>query len=257
MMWIFRTGVAGLVFAAMMGAGAHAGGKAAQFSVVELFTSQGCSSCPPADALLGRLSAREDLVALTFPVDYWDYLGWEDTLSHPANAKRQRAYAAYRGDREVYTPQVVINGVRHVVGSRQEQIENVIAATVKSRAGQYVPLTIDVSHDAISVGIGDAPPGLKEKKATLWLVLYQNQVKVPIRRGENHGKDITYFNVVREMTPVAMWSGKAIRVDLPKTDLMGQGYDGCALILQLGRGGPILGAARIETWLMSSNGPLH
>ncbi len=256
-MWIFRTGIAGIAVALLMSLSAHAGGKAAQLSVVELFTSQGCSSCPPADALLGRLSARKDLVALTFPVDYWDYLGWKDTLSHPANAKRQRAYAAYRGDREVYTPQVIINGLRHVVGSRQEQIENVIATTARNRAALYVPLSIHVNMDAISVDIGNAPPGLKDKKATLWLVLYQNKVEVPIRRGENHGKSITYYNVVQEMTPVAMWSGKAIRVDLPRSDLMGQGYDGCALILQRGRGGPILGAAQIDNRVMNRIGSLH
>ena len=256
-MWKFRTGIAGLFIAVSMGVSAHAADRAVQLSVVELFTSQGCSSCPPADALLGRLSRRKDLVALTFPVDYWDYLGWKDTLSHPANSKRQRAYANYRGDREVYTPQVIVNGLRHVVGSRREQIENVISTTAKQRMALYVPLSIDVGEDAISVGIGDAPPALETKKATLWLVLYQNRVKVPIRRGENHGKSITYYNVVREMTPVAMWNGKAIRVDLPRTDLMGQGYDGCALILQRGRGGPILGAARINNQLMSNNTPAH
>ena len=108
------------MFAAGVAAGA-APALATTKAVIELFTSQGCSSCPPADALLGEYAKRDDVLALSFPVDYWDYLGWKDTLASHENTERQRAYAAARGDRQVYTPQVVVNGVEHMVGSTRAQ----------------------------------------------------------------------------------------------------------------------------------------
>ncbi len=241
---------AGLLLWALTGFSAAAGENGRQFSVVELFTSQGCSSCPPADALLGEFATRKDIIALTFPVDYWDYLGWEDTLSHPANARRQRAYAARRGDHEVYTPQVVINGIAHAVGSRKAQIEKIISSTARKQAPDRIPISMKISKDVLTVKIAAAPPGAKPQTATLWLILFQDEVRVSVRRGENYGRKMVYYNVVREMTPVAMWNGKAQQINLPKSDLMGQGYDGCVLILQHGNGGPILGAARMSTWRM-------
>src|SRR5438874_11007043 len=108
-------------------------------AVIELFTSQGCSSCPPADKLVGELGSDPSLVALSLPIDYWDYLGWTDTLADPRNSARQRAYSHARGDREVYTPQVVVNGSQHALGSDREAIESAIVQSRKGGAALAVP----------------------------------------------------------------------------------------------------------------------
>lgn len=215
---------------------------AERVSVLELFTSQGCSSCPPADALLGAFAKDPNLVALTYPVDYWDYLGWKDTLAHPSHSRRQRAYAIKRADRQVYTPQVVVNGMTHAVGSRKGQIESQVKATSGRLAATPVPMNVEETADKLSVTIGAAPDGFKNPDATLWLVLYQSSVEVKIARGENRGRKITYYNVVREMTPAGMWSGKTKHIELPKKALRQSGYDGFALLLQQETGGPILAA---------------
>lgn len=213
-------------------------------SVLELFTSQGCSSCPPADALMGEFSKQPALIALTYAVDYWDYLGWKDTLAKPAHARRQRAYAISRADRNVYTPQIIINGLAHAVGSRKQQINSRIKSTRKTLAGIHVPVQVTETGDKLTVTLGQAPDALADKKATLWLVLYQSTVQVRIGRGENRGNKVTYHNVVREMTPAGMWSGKLKTIDLPKSGLIQSGYDGYALLLQQKKGGAILGATR-------------
>ena len=122
-------------------------------AVVELFTSQGCSSCPPADEILGELSKRQDVLALTFPVDYWDYLGWKDTLAHPLFTKRQRAYAHARGDRQVYTPQAIVNGTKPCIGSDRSELEAV------TRSGQALPVAVSTTetNDAVEVHIDAGP----------------------------------------------------------------------------------------------------
>ncbi len=225
-------------------------GQAKSLPVVELFTSQGCSSCPPADAYMGELAARKGVLALTFPVDYWDYMGWKDTLAHPANAKRQKAYARLRGDRDVYTPQMVVNGMSHVVGSRKDQVEKALLDTDRKLASDRVDVSLVANRDTLSIRIGAAPEAGKSGKATVWLILYQKKAAVKIGRGENRGRAITYYNVVHEMTPAGMWTGKPLNITLPKSDLIGQGYDGCAVLLQRDGGGVILGAARLDRWAM-------
>ncbi len=221
-----------------------AGAEIEHLTVLELFTSQGCSSCPPADALMGEYARKPKMIALTYAVDYWDYLGWKDTLAKPAHARRQQAYAVKRSDREVYTPQMVINGMSHAVGSRKQQINTRIKSTEKKLSTIHVPVKVSETVDTLTITIGDAPIALQNKDATLWLVLYQSVVDVTIVRGENRGRKITYYNVVREMTPAGMWHGKMITIDLPKSGLMQAGYDGFALLLQQETGGPILGATR-------------
>jgi hypothetical protein len=216
--------------------------------VVELFTSQGCSSCPPADEYLGELTKRKDVIALTFPVDYWDYLGWKDTLASPANTKRQHNYAARRGSRQVYTPQMVIDGRVDAVGSRRSQVEAEIDKLQRSKTGEWVPVKVVTKGDAVMV----SAPGRESSQAqsaTLWLALFTEKATVDIRRGENTGREITYHNVVRQMMPIGRWSGKPVSIDLPKSDIMGQGYDGCAVILQTNGMGPIIGAALIDDWM--------
>jgi hypothetical protein len=216
-------------------------------AVIELFTSQGCSSCPPADKLLGEYAQRGDVLALSYNVDYWDYLGWKDTLASHDNSERQRAYATSRGDRQVYTPQVVVDGREHVVGSNKDAIDTAILRNAP--VGLPVPITMTATADATTVNIGAAPPGATEK-GTIWLVMFDRTVTVPVERGENAGKTITYHNTVRKMRPIAMWKGKAMSVDLPKSELTQAGVRSCAVLLQVegaeGLPGAILGAAAIE-----------
>src|SRR5271155_3273247 len=114
-------------------------------ALLELFTSQGCSSCPPADKLLGEFATAPSLIVMSDPIDYWDYLGWKDTLASPAHSARQRAYAQARGDRQVYTPQIVVNGSMHVLGSDRAAIERVIAQTDREAAVMSVPVLVSVS----------------------------------------------------------------------------------------------------------------
>lgn len=214
-------------------------------AILELFTSQGCSSCPPADALLGEFARQNGIVALTLPVDYWDYLGWRDTLARPANSERQRAYARARGDRAVYTPQVVVNGLYHAAGHKRDAIAAAIDKARHALAGEQVPVALSISGNSVLVRAGAARDGASHRDATLWLVLYSRVKKVDINRGENAGRTVTYYNVVREMSPIGMWHGAALDVELPKGALMGRGYDGCAALLQAGAAGPIIGAAML------------
>jgi hypothetical protein len=220
---------------------ASAGGARA---VLELFTSQGCNSCPPADAILGEYAKDDDILALSFPVDYWDYLGWKDTLASHENTERQRAYSEARGDRQVYTPQVIVNGTAHVVGSNRQQIE----AALHNSPPLPVPITMEPGTDSTTVTVGAAEtPG--KQKGTIWLAMYDDPVTVPIERGENTGRSITYYNVVRKLRPIAMWKGKEVTVELPKSELDQAEVSRCAVILQAelnGLPGPILGAAAID-----------
>jgi hypothetical protein len=213
--------------------------------VVELFTSQGCSSCPPADALMNKLSQDRTLVALTFPVDYWDYLGWKDTLARPEFTQRQRSYAGSRGDRAIYTPQAVVNGREHVVGSDHGAIERAVTSHRDRFGSLSVDTAIDVVGDVVTARIGEARSP-SDAKATVWLVVFDKVHTVPIGRGENRGRSVTYSNVVRQVQPIGMWKGKAMSVELPKHDLMPSGNTGMAVLLQVdsdGKPGAILGAA--------------
>lgn len=197
--------------------------------VVELFTSQGCNSCPPADQVLADLAKRPDVLALAYHVDYWDRLGWKDTLGSPAHTARQRAYAAARGDGQVYTPQAIVGGDGHLVGSRGGAISGLL--------GGKLPVDVGISGGRVSVGSGAGP-------ATLWRVDFTRHADVPIGRGENAGRTITYVNSVRGMTKIGDWSGASAIFELGACG-SAEGADDCAVILQAGQGpGTILGAAR-------------
>jgi hypothetical protein len=237
--------IAAVLFAAGVAAGSSPAAAAGAKAVVELFTSQGCSSCPPADAILGEYAKNADILALSFPVDYWDYLGWKDTLASHENTGRQKAYSEARGDRQVYTPQVVVNGTAHVVGSNRQQIE----AALNTSPPLPVSITMKPGTDSTTVTIGASnPPG--KSKGTIWLAMYDDPVMVPIERGENTGKSLTYYNVVRKLRPIAMWKGREVTIDLPKSELDQAAVSRCAVILQTehdnGLPGPILGAATID-----------
>ncbi|MFV0296445.1 MAG: DUF1223 domain-containing protein [Hyphomicrobiaceae bacterium] len=212
-------------------------------AVLELFTSQGCSSCPPADALMQTFAARKDVIALSMPVDYWDYLGWKDTLANPKFSQLQRLYAKQRGDGRVYTPQMVVNGRTHVIGSNKTSIETAIASTDEELRRSRVPVEVHADKRHVYIETGAAPEGARYKEATIWLVMALPVVEVKIQRGENRGKTIKYYNVVREMNPIGMWSGKTAKLTLPRDALPGRNNMLCAIIIQAGRAGPIIGAA--------------
>jgi hypothetical protein len=213
-------------------------------AVLELFTSQGCSSCPPADALLHTYAERGDVIALTLPVDYWDYLGWKDTLASPKFSARQRAYAKDRGDGRVYTPQMVVNGSIHVNGSSRIDIDKAIAASTLRLEKLHVPITMRVDTGGhLLIKTGSAAPGVDVKEATLWLAIIQREVAIPVRSGENTGKTLKYYNVVRDLTPIGMWDGKAAEYRLNRETIVQPGAGSCAILMQRGKAGPILGAA--------------
>ena len=215
-------------------------------AVLELFTSQGCSSCPPADALLEKYAARNDVIALSLPVDYWDYLGWKDTLASPKFSARQKYYAKERGDGRVYTPQMMVNGRTHVIGSSAQQIEAAIAATEPQFAASRVPVKVRVGPKRLIIEAGEALPGAPVQEATIWLAMVHRSATIKIERGENRGKSITYVNVVRELNPIGMWSGKAVRHEISREVVTEPGNELCVVLLQVGKAGPIIGAAKAE-----------
>ncbi len=211
--------------------------------VIELFTSQGCSSCPPADALIKTYAENRDVIALSYAVDYWDYLGWKDTLALPRNTERQRAYAKARGDGAVYTPQAVVNGVKHVVGSSKEDIDKALEAGWPRFAKSQVPVRFWMQNGALLIQTGAAAQGQQVKDATIWFLVVKKAVAVAIGRGENAAKSITYANVVREITPVGVWTGKPIMIRLAMHAVMRHDTEGAVVLIQQGEGGPIIGAA--------------
>ncbi len=237
--------VAALTLAAALQAASTAA-RAADKAVLELFTSQGCSSCPPADRLLGKLIKRGDIIGLSLPVDYWDYLGWKDTLASPEYTRRQYSYRRTLGTPNVYTPQIVINGVEHAVGSHLHDIDAAIEKSGRRLQNSVVPVRMWSENDTIFVEAGAAPDGSKSRSATLWLALAIKAKNVSIGRGENSGREVTYYNVVRKMTPIGKWSGKKMLVSLPKDQLMPKENDVCTVLLQEGTTGPIIGAAELR-----------
>jgi len=216
--------------------------------VVELFTSQGCSSCPPADAILGQLTKRDDIIALSLPVDYWDYLGWRDSLAAPAHTERQKAYARAREDRSVYTPQMVVNGRVHVPGNRHGEVERALAAGAARRDAE-VALAFSDREVQVHVEAAEGANRAAVSKATIWLMGYSAHEEVQIGRGENAGRDIAYHNVVRKMVRLASWKGDTLDFRIPRGDIVSKAVDGCAVIVQadlVAGAGPVLGAALLK-----------
>ncbi len=228
--------------------GAPATATPSAITVIELFTSQGCSSCPTADALLKVYADRPDVVALTFPVDYWDYLGWKDTLASPKFSARQRAYAATRGDGRVYTPQVIVNGLKHALGSSEADIDKAILVTTPKIDLARVGVRLRSGKEHLVIELEAAREPSKAAEATIWLALIRREIEVKIKRGENHGKIGVYHNVVREWMPVGMWNGTAATIKIAHHAVKQSGADGCAIILQHGDAGAIVGAALLRQW---------
>jgi hypothetical protein len=217
---------------------------AAPKGVLELFTSQGCSSCPPADKLLGELANDPSIVALSLPIDIWDYLGWRDTLALTGHSARQRAYAEQRGDRQVYTPQIVVNGSVHVLGSDRAVIERAIVQTDRNTAVMSLPLLVSADGDDLTVTIKGAPDG--EPAGEVWLCPLTTTIAVAIGRGENRGRTVTYHNVVRSWRKLGEFTGADTTWIIPLSQIEKGDVDGAAVLVQEGtreKPGVILGAA--------------
>jgi hypothetical protein len=211
-------------------------------AVVELFTSQGCSSCPKADAMFNELVKRSDIVALAWHVDYRDYIGWPDTFGDAANSDRQRGYAESWGSARIYTPQVVINGQTGVVGSRDKEVSGAIAGAALS-----IPVAVAMKSDMIEVTIDPKAGGTD---AMVWLVTFKDRSQVVIERGENAGKTFDYTQIVTGKQMLGMWDAAlGTHLKLPLSALTADGANGAAILVQSqkdGLPGPILGAASIQ-----------
>lgn len=206
--------------------------------VVELFTAQGCDSCPQANALVAELAERPGVIALTYAVDYWDYLGWKDTFARPEFTERQRAYQAAMKLRDVYTPQVVVDGTIQMSGVRGEAVEAAVDAH-HARPDFPPEMLFRARGRQIAIGSGRVPRG----GAEVWLVRYQEgPQEVQIRAGDNRGQTIAHANVVRELVRLGDWRGRSRLYALPaaaEDDLK------TVVLVQAVRTGRILGAARL------------
>jgi hypothetical protein len=213
-------------------------------AVIELFTSQGCSSCPPADKLMADLARDPSLIVLSLPVDYWDYLGWKDTLAHSGFTYRQRAYSAMRGDRQVYTPQAVINGVAHAVGSDRGQIDRAVTMTSGPSGAMTAEIRITRKDGGLAV---ECPTRAAEAgPAHIWVLPFVKERSVQIGRGENGGRSVTYVNVVRSLSRIGECRGPANAIDVPASSLSPDA-EGVVVLMQSGsdkKPAQILAAAR-------------
>lgn len=222
--------------------------------VVELFTSQSCNSCPPADEVLRELAGRSDVVALAYHVDYWDYLGWADTFASPENTQRQKSYRSAFGARSVYTPQAVLNGRAQMNGADRQGLLRALKQMALAGSGPRVQVAVRRAGDRLVVDVaGDSPrPALVDTRsapraAHLLAIAFAPPTPVAIRDGENAGRSIVYWNAVRRIQPIAVWDGAPEHFELPWTAEPGEG---AAVLLQSvdrdGLPGAILGAAALR-----------
>jgi len=220
---------------------ALAGGAAAGPWVVELFTSQGCSSCPPADVYLGKLAKRPDIVALSFHVDYWDYIGWKDPFASPQTTERQRAYARVLKQRYVYTPEMVVDGLGDDAG-QPPAIDALLAQAARRALKRATP---DLSRDAVgNLTIKLAAYDLEGESADVTLAVYDRKLSTKIGRGENGGQTLDNFNVVRRLETVSLWSGMPAVWTVPVGPL--QPGQGLAVLVQHADQGPMIGANKLD-----------
>ncbi len=206
--------------------------------LVELFTSQGCGDCPPADALILELASRKDVVTLTLPITYWDMLGWKDTLATEANTRRQRSYAKAMSRTGVYTPQIVVAGSNHVIGSDPGRV---FAAINQAMQAEFVPIAITHGVNQVTVSIAAGSPGNAEG-ATIWLMHTLGHARVAVGGGENNKQDLAYVNVVRELQRIGIWDGGEKVFTIPMRAVAGK-QDSVAIVLQRAEHGRVIGAA--------------
>jgi len=211
-------------------------------TVVELFTSQGCSSCPPADALLRELSKRPDIIALSIHVNYWDYIGWKDPFASDETTARQHLYAAALHQRYVYTPEMVIDGAHDVTGSLEADVKTLIDEAAK-RDRPRLAVAAKMSGKKIVV---DLPAGDAKEKATVWLLTIDREHVTHVERGENTGRTLTDANVVRDVKKLGEWNGKPLQLTADMGDEDDENYVACAILVQSGEIGPVIGAAVVS-----------
>jgi hypothetical protein len=230
------------VLGAFLFGGSALAGNTREPIMVELFTSQGCSSCPAADVFLGELQSRQDVIAISYNIDYWDYIGWRDTLASHENTLRQQAYARVLSAHQVYTPEMVINGVENVPGNQRANALALIEKSKHEDIEARVAVTLRQIGDEIEVTLGAGP----KREATVWVAHTLSSRTVNIGQGENRGRVITYHNVVRSFAAVGKWSGDAASLRLPSKGQPGENSDGIVVWVQTGEMGKILGAAQIK-----------
>ena len=208
--------------------------------VIELYTSQGCSSCPPADALMRDLAKRADVIALSLHVDYWDYIGWKDKFADPAFTARQRAYARQAKHRSIYTPQMIVGGSDHVVGTHAKDVAALIA-----RHGAKAPaLSLSAARSGARMQVS-APALRAARPMVVQVVRYTPSASVKILRGENAGKTVDYANIVTEWSRVGEWDGRApLMMDVK----IGGDAPAVVIVQEVAKRGPgaILAAARVK-----------
>ncbi|MDW4496705.1 DUF1223 domain-containing protein [Sulfitobacter sp. D35] len=203
--------------------------------VVELFTSQGCSSCPPADAILGALAERNDVIALSLHVDYWDYIGWKDEFADPRYTTRQKQYAMLAGRHSIYTPQMIVNGETDIVGARAAKLEKAI----EKHMAQPAKVSLDLERDGARVMILATPVADLSDAMDVHLVRYAPKRAAHITRGENAGKSIEYVNVTEGWTVLGQWDGAAPL----EMEAEAAGELPVVVLIQVAGNGPILAAA--------------
>jgi hypothetical protein len=209
--------------------------------VVELFTSQGCSSCPPADAYLVKLAERGDVIALSMHVDYWNYIGWADPFSDAGATERQHAYRAVLGGKYVYTPQMVIDGQAEAVGSQRSAVEKMISA---ARSRRHIALEVARTGGAHTVRIAGGQD--LAKGATVWQFDIDARHSTHIARGENKGVALVNANVVRRIAKRGTYTGEALDLAVDAAKLRADGRSGCAIVVQSADGGRIFGAVLVQ-----------
>lgn len=208
--------------------------------VVELFTSQGCESCPPAEAFLKELGQRNDIITLEYHIDYWDYIGWKDPFADPAYTQRQRDYAAVMGGRYVYTPQMVFNGKTHEVGSKKSNVNKEIASQQNQANSVFPNIALTSQGHNLNLSISDQSD--IHEAYDIIMVGFDNEHITKVTRGENRGEDLVNTNVVRSMTKIGTWQGAAINT----TTTIFEGNGGCVVMLQHQKTREILSAASIS-----------
>lgn len=238
---VLAGGLAASMFA--FAVGAEDAVRSKPVGVVELFTSQGCSSCPKADKAISEIAGQPDVVTITYHVDYWNYLGWQDTLSDKANTDRQYAYAKTLGNTNVYTPQIVLNGARDMKAAAPFVIRSNLKKLADAGEGINVLVTATLASDELTISVGSGVG-----KADVVIAYFKRATVVDIKSGENQGRKMTYRNSVTRLETVGMWDGKALTIKLPAATVK-YGQDGCAILLQShdkdGNPGRIYGAAAL------------
>ncbi len=209
---------------------------------VELFTSQGCSSCPPADAYLGLLAKRPDIVALAYHVDYWDYIGWKDPFATRATTERQRTYVRSLQQRYVYTPQMVVEGIGHDTGRERAGIEKLLAKAQRRSPTRATPELSRNAAGALTVTLAAFP--LDDQPVDVTLALYDRRHSTPVASGENQGRMLDNFNIVRRLEVLSRWDGSAASWTVEDARL--QPGLGAAVIVQRADQGPVIGCNKLE-----------